>query len=184
MRINTGCFFPRIDSAYSRETFLTILVLQICIGYIISSTFLCKWNKMRDMCITESDARKLNSLLLGHAMARCSCRFGIVALIILVYAYYVNIDCVGYTPSRGCKVDTQGTCTQLMYSICACFYYTSAASKLIYTSKHTPINRDSVVVLFRCIVVVILSAALIYGVSTSASAAVVESDGNFTSALS
>ena len=168
-------FFPTFDDVYSTTTFLIVLSTQVVLCYAISSEFLCQWEKMKDVCVTEEDVRILNALLLKHGVARCKCRFGIFALVILVYVYYANIDCVGYTPSKECSVGEKGVCTQLMYSICACFYYTAAASRLIYITKHTPISRVAYNLL-RCVSVLLLSSALIYSIATSASTAVQQSD--------
>ena len=158
-------FFPTFDDSYSKAAFFVILSVQIIIAYAMSSEFISQWQKGREFWVTKSDACHLNSLLLKHGMARCKCRFGLLAMALLAYIHFGNVECTGYTPSPGCKVEQRGNCTGLLYCTCACFYYTVAASQLMYSTKHTYTNQFSMV-LFRCTTVALLSAALLYSIFT------------------
>lgn len=158
-------FFPTFDTLYTKANFLFILLMQIVMGYAISSVFNYQWCQECEVCVTEANARRLNCLLLKQGMARCKCRFGFFALILLAYIHFGDIACTGYTPSPGCHVDETGNCVGLLYTICVCFYYTAAASQLIYISKSTYIDRI-VMLLFQCTVILLLSAALVYSIIT------------------
>jgi len=159
-------FFPTFDTLYTKESLLIFFVSQIVIEYVISLVFIRQWYKDVEVCVTKANARHLNTLLLKHGIAQCKSRFGLFALILLAYVHFGKIACTGYTPSVGCKVDKDGNCIGLLYCLCACFYYTAAASQLIYVSKYSYINRIETF-LFKCVCVATLSAALIYSMLTA-----------------
>lgn len=158
-------FFPAFDTLYTTMALLTILLIQIVIGYVLSSIFIYQWHQEHAVCITEANARRLNFLLLQQGMARCKCRFNLFALMLLAYVHLGDIACTGYVPSPGCPVDEKGDCVGLLYCICASFYYTAAASQLIYISKSMYIDRTAML-LSKCTTVLLLSTSLLYSITT------------------
>jgi len=173
-------FFPAFDKSYSKAGLLVIFMFQVVLEYVVSNMFLSSWKHARDLCVSASDAKRLNALLLKHGMAQCRCRFGVFALVLLAYIHFANVKCAGYTPSMppGCRAnDTGGVCIELVFSVASCFYHTAAASQLIFLSRHEPIDRRAMALL-KCTTIGLLSAALIYSVVTSVDLAVQQSGSN------
>lgn len=172
--------FPAFDVTYGKGTFLAILLVQAVAGYAIAGVFWSQWVVNYETCITEADARKLNNLLLRYSIARCKCRFSLFTLVLIVYMYYTDMKCIGYTPSPGCQEgrgnNNDDMCTELLYCVCACFYYTTLSAQLIHITKNRPIDRNVTMVL-KCTAAIVLWSALVYSIASSVSSGKLDTRG-------
>ena len=106
----------------------------------------------------------MNALFLRQAIASCRCRFALLSLCVLAYLHFFNAKCIGYTPSPGCTTHRDEACSALLYSLCACFYYTIFGAQVMHLTKRTPVH-PTWTALFQCTGVALLSVALVYGIT-------------------